>query len=193
MLASPLALAFIRLPLSIISDSPSAPTSAPPTIHLLHCWATGTVALSILYRLGRSFLVPRPHQLRIDHDRCRELVEQGSLLSLGQAASLANSYLLGLTRRLVVQLVAPYALSIIWIAALATRSPSAERGAGRIKPSERVIAAAYALTGVVFAVGLVGSRSKHVAQGWVQRKLEESYLVEKRLRNFEKQSPPAVV
>ena len=100
-----------------------------------------------------------------------------------------NSYLLALVRRMVIQLAAPYALSILWTASLSPHSPAE----GRIKPSARVIAAAYALTGVVFAAGLVGAQGKHLASGWVQRKLEETYLVEKRLRNFEKVVNPAAV
>lgn len=182
-LVSLVAIAFVQLPLSLLSapTAPTASTASPPTIYLLHLWATGTVGVSVLYRLTHYFL-PHPHPIRTALEAARIHLQSPTLVNLGTAARILNTYLVTYTSRLVLAILAPYSWAVTWSSVVL-----GEGGGGhRIAPTERVIAAAYAVACAGGLGWIASSKGKRLAQAWAQRKLEESFMLEKRLRNFEK-------
>lgn len=172
-------LAFVRLPLSLVLESTTSPDSLP-TIYLLHCWATGTVGLAVFFRLARYF-TPRAHPMRVDFDQSLVHFRVGTLLSAGEGARLANWYLSRIALQLFIFLVTPLFFAQLYACfkAIVSREPWSSASA-------RDIARYYAGVGSMLLGMVVNKQGKQMGQRWAQTKLEESFLIEKRLRNYEK-------
>jgi len=175
-------LAYVQLPLSLLSQSTTSPDSLP-TIYLLHCWATGVVGLSVIYRLARYF-TPRTPPMRVDLESALVLFRTGTLLGAGEGARLANWYISPITIQLIVFLTAPvfFAQLYTYFKALVGGEP----WPAMLSATSQVITRHFAVTGSILLGMFVKSKGKQMGEKWAQRKLEESFLVEKRLRNYEK-------
>lgn len=171
-LMSGVALVYLYIPLTLTRPTPIALDGQPIVVHIGFCWAFGILLLTIAYHLFNK-LLPRDDPFRLATEVFSLVLARNEVVS---AAQIANGYFIPLAIRLATLVVLPFTVAVGRSALLS----------GSLSPSTRDVQVCAAFTAMVVTAALLRDKVQHWAHNWAQRKLEESYIVERRLRNFEK-------
>lgn len=173
-LASFVGLAYLYVPSTLLRLSASGMLAGDIELPVGHSWTIGLALLSTCFHATR--FLSRYNHFRTEAEVLAAALNRRELVS---AAQVANSYLLPLTGRLVLLLVTPY-FGAIGSDVILTRSPFVG------VPSAHRLKVAYTFASALVLSALVHDRARQWGNTWVRRKLEEVYLIERRLLNFEK-------
>ncbi|KAK4055801.1 hypothetical protein OIO90_003053 [Microbotryomycetes sp. JL221] len=172
-------LVYVYVPYTLLRGRALSEPDSAISLNVWHCWSIGTLLASLGLKIVIKYdYLPRGHWLRDRYDSAVQLWTNKDYVA---AVTASNKLLVGACAVLAIAVCLPVAVAF---AALVTGVLATD--ASRAAPSEAVLQRACTSTSLVVTALIIQDKIRRKVTDWSRRKLEESYLVAKRLRNFDK-------